>query len=244
MILYRSYLSYSWWEARCSHYVLNLQRRPFMWFPWQLLIRGVNTYDNEKIQNKRKRAKRGCVSSHSEELMFWWLCLWLLVMLRGPKGPPPVTVQAQWAAPALLSTLVATSIYPHVSTTSLNTRAHYYTLLSADIKDWALLTGRQAVSFPPALSVTLQTGESDTPGSENFQSKLLILLGSMPPSLPPCLPVNLFPLTKSKKAETCGFHHTDIGRVSSEWMNRSCIATANLSAASWDAWLTPPDWSI
>lgn len=146
--------------------------------------------------------------------------------------------------------LPGTAVYPQVSTANRNTQACYYTsmrLYPISLKNRALRAGRQAVSsvnISPALSVTLQTGKPDISGSEDVQWKLLILLGSMPISPPLCLTVNLCPLTKSKKAEMWDLRHTDIGRVSSEWMNHSCIATANLSAMSQDAWLTLPDWSI
>lgn len=78
-------------------------RRSLMWFSWQLLIRTVNKHDSERVQSEQKIVNRGCLSLNSKdfELMSWCLCLRLLVMLWCPKGPPSVTVQAQWATLAL-----------------------------------------------------------------------------------------------------------------------------------------------
>lgn len=99
--------NYSKWDALCSRHVpnhVNPALRGFlMWFSGQLLIRAVNKWQRKSPEQAGKKIKHVCLPLNLRdcELMSWWLCLRLLVMLWCPKGPPSVTVQAQWASIAL-----------------------------------------------------------------------------------------------------------------------------------------------
>lgn len=133
--------------------------------------------------------------------------------LRAPSGnsSSPVSKPCSGSAPSWLRQYAPK--FPEQAQT------HKHSIIQDLHPKTLKIAGKETSCFPCKLSSYVishtSNGQVRHPGSERVQSKFLILLGSVPISLLSCLPVNLFPLT-SRKAETCRFHHTDIGRVSSE----------------------------